>query len=143
MKVSCTCTVNLNDTKVKEITFVSPQIRKLMFDNDFESTLNSNELCAWISFRSFVCGFLGMRKEENYRKMIQNLLQNYQKLGCWMSLKIHFLYSHLNFYSENIGIFRDEKGEWFYLNITKMQQQYQGRWDLGVSALLLLSPKGS
>jgi hypothetical protein len=24
-----------------------------------------------------------------------------------------------------------------------MQQQYQGRWDLGVSALLLLSPKGS
>ena len=37
------------------------------------------------------------QKGPNYEKLINNLLQSYQKLDCNMPLKIHFLHSHLDF----------------------------------------------
>jgi hypothetical protein len=35
-------------------------------------------------------------------------------MGCNMSLKIHFLESKLNFFSENLGEVGDEHGERFH-----------------------------
>jgi len=37
------------------------------------------------------------RWEGSYEDLVNNLLQSYQKLGCNMSLKIHFLHSQLDF----------------------------------------------
>jgi len=36
-----------------------------------------------------------------------------------MSLKLHFLYSHLDFFQENLGAFSEEHGEIFHQAISK------------------------
>jgi hypothetical protein len=46
---------------------------------------------------------LGNRRAQNYEKLVNKLLQSYQKLGCNMSLKIDFLHSLLDFFTENCG----------------------------------------
>jgi hypothetical protein len=51
---------------------------------------------------------MGNMKEENDPEIIQILLQNYQKLGCRMSLKIPFLHSHLSFFPEHPDAFTGE-----------------------------------
>ena len=89
----------LSDAKLKEGVFVRPQIRKVISDKNFHTKLNATELAARRSFKCIVHGFLGKKKEANYKQLIQNLLQTYQKLGCRMSLNIHFLHSHLDFFS--------------------------------------------
>ena len=50
-------------------------------------------------------------------------------MGCRMSLKIHFLHSHLNFF---LGAVSDEHGERFHQDITKMESNYQGKWNPGM-----------
>ncbi|GFN98208.1 Pol polyprotein [Plakobranchus ocellatus] len=46
-----------------------------------------------------------------------------------MSLKIHFLHNHLDFFPANLGAVSDEHGERFHQDISKMERNYQGRWD--------------
>ncbi|UYV83278.1 hypothetical protein LAZ67_23000391 [Cordylochernes scorpioides] len=49
-------------------------------------------------------------------------------LGCNMSLKIHFLHSHLDFFPDNHGSVNDEHGERFHQDISSMEKRYQGKW---------------
>lgn len=46
-----------------------------------------------------------------------------------MSLKVHFLHSHLDFFPENLGDVSDEHGERFHQEMKTMEQRYQGFWD--------------
>ena len=87
-----------SDAKLKAGVFVGPDIRNLMKDENFDQRLYSLELCAWKSFKQVVHNFLGCKKNENYAQIVQEMLIAYQKLGCRMSLKIHFLHSHLDFF---------------------------------------------
>ncbi|GBM76462.1 hypothetical protein AVEN_272741-1 [Araneus ventricosus] len=50
-------------------------------------------------------------------------------MGCNMSLKIHFLHSHLEFYPENLGSVSDEHGGRFHQDISNMGACYQGKWN--------------
>jgi len=45
-----------------------------------------------------------------------------------MSLKIHFLESHLDFFPANLGEVSDKHGEKFYQDIMTMEKQYQDKW---------------
>ena len=45
-----------------------------------------------------------------------------------MSLKIHFLHSHLEFFPENPGSVSDEQGERFHQDISLMEKRYKGKW---------------
>jgi hypothetical protein len=45
------------------------------------------------------------------------MLKNYRILGCNMSIKIIFLYSHLNKFPENLGDVNLEQGERFHQDI--------------------------
>ncbi|UYV65867.1 hypothetical protein LAZ67_3005761 [Cordylochernes scorpioides] len=45
-----------------------------------------------------------------------------------MSLKIHFLHSHLDFFPDNLGAVSDEHGERFHQAISSMEKRYQGKW---------------
>ena len=62
--------------------------------------------------------------------MVTVLLQKYHQLGCNMSLKIHFLHSHLDFFPPppplSCGAVSDEHGERFHQDISVMEQKYQG-----------------
>ncbi|GBM98119.1 hypothetical protein AVEN_229765-1 [Araneus ventricosus] len=56
------------------------------------------------------------------------MLALFQDFGSNMSLKIHFLDFHLNFFPDNCGQVSDEHGERFHQNIANMGKQYQGNW---------------
>ncbi|UYV79852.1 hypothetical protein LAZ67_18000918 [Cordylochernes scorpioides] len=93
---------SISEAKIKEGIFVGPQIRELQQDGNFQNSLNEVETAAWNSFRNVCKNFLGSVKVENYRDIVNDLLLSYKALGCNMSLKIHFLHSHLDFAFQTI-----------------------------------------
>ena len=73
--------------------------------------------------------FLGNKRDDNYTHLVTVLLQKYHNLACNMSLKIHFLHSHLDFFPPSWGAVSDEHGERFHQDISVMEQRYQGHWN--------------
>jgi len=90
---------NASDAKIKEGIFIGPQIRELMQYKQFDEDQNETERSAWLSFRRICKDFLGNQKAANYQDVVQDLLTSYKGMGCNMSLKIHFLESHLDIFS--------------------------------------------
>ena len=90
------------------------------------------ELRAWEAFKSVCSGFLGNTCVPDYQACIEKLLKSDEDMGCRMSLKIHFLHSHLNFFPPNLGTVSDEHGERFHQDIMKMESNYQGKWNPGM-----------
>ncbi|UYV80170.1 hypothetical protein LAZ67_18001877 [Cordylochernes scorpioides] len=116
---------SISEAKIKEGIFVGPQIRELQQDGNFQNSLNEVEAAAWNSFRNVCKNFLGSVKVENYRDIVNDLLLSYKALGCNMSLKIHFLHSHLDFFPDNLGAVSDVHGERFHQAISSMEKRYQ------------------
>ena len=117
----------VSEAKLKESILIGPQIRDLMKDEYFDKLLQDDEKAVWESFKFVVKGFLGNRRAQNYEEFVNNLLQSYQKLGCNMSLKIHFVHSHLDFFPENCGAVNNEQGERFYQDRSSMEKRYKGK----------------
>src|SRR5215469_6829882 len=72
--------------------------------------------------------FVGNHKAANYQNVVQDLLTSYKAMGCNMSLKIHFLESHFDFFPENLGEVSDEHSERFHQDIMAVEKWYQGKW---------------
>ena len=83
---------------MKERIFIGPQIQDFIKDEYFDKFLQGDEKGVWDSFKFVVKGVSGNRRAQNYKDIVNNLLQSYQKLGCNMLLKIHILHSHLDFF---------------------------------------------
>ena len=58
-----------------------------------------------------------------------------------MSIKVHFLHSHLDAFPENLEDVSDEGGERFHQDIQTMEERYQGRYDTKYVGRLLLEPE--
>jgi len=110
----------LREAKIKEGVFMCPQIRRLFRGDMFESLLQGDEKKAWDVFSLVSANFLGNIRAENYKELTKDMLSFYHKVGCNMSLKIHMLRSHLDFFPDNCGMFSDEHGELF---IRKLQRR--------------------
>ena len=46
-----------------------------------------------------------------------------------MSIKIHYLFSHIDRFPENPDAMSDKQGERFHQDKKQMETRYQGRWD--------------
>jgi len=88
-----------------------------MQDKQFDEDLNETKRNSWLSFKGMCKDFLGNHKASNYQDVVQDLLTSYKSVGCNMSLKIHLLESHLEFFPENLGQVCDEYGERFRQDI--------------------------
>ena len=121
-----------SDAKLKAGIFVGPEIRKLMVDDGFQERLNTLELAAWEGFKLVVNNFLGNYRHNRYADMVDNMLKAYENLGSRMSLKMHFLHSHLDLFPPNLGAVSDEQGERFHQDISVMESRYQGRSDANI-----------
>ena len=99
----------LSNEKLKAGIFAYPQIRKLIKDPNFQHSMNEIELASWLSFVEDVQIFLGNSKADNYKDIVQKLLDNFQALGINMSIKVHFLHSHIDRFPEILGDVSDEK----------------------------------
>ena len=120
--------------KIQAGVFDGPQIRKLMADEDFFDSMNEVEKRAWSAFKRVVSEFLGNTKSEGYKTVVNDLLKSFKSLGCNMSIKLHFLNSHLDRFPENLGAVSDEQGERFHQDLKTMEERYQGRWDINMMA---------
>jgi hypothetical protein len=90
----------------------------------FNNLLKGDEKKAWDAFRLVSTNFLGNVRAENYKELIEKMLTLYHKRGCNMSLKIHMLHFHLDFFPNNCGMVSGEHGERF-------RQELQ-RWKNGI-----------
>ena len=106
--------------KIKKSIFVGLQICHFLDNEDFEVTIDELEL-AWHAFKYVFKGFLEKHQEAQRDCILENIIKYYQNLGCNMSLKIHFLHSHLPFFPEDAGDISDEHRERFYQNIASME----------------------
>ncbi|GBM43240.1 hypothetical protein AVEN_45084-1 [Araneus ventricosus] len=106
----------------------------MMKDENFETKMETNERKAWESFKLVITSFLGNKKDPKYKSIVEEMIKNLKILGCSMSLKVHFLNSHLGYFPENLGEVNEEQGERFHQDIKEMKRRYQGKWNLSVIA---------
>ena len=96
--------------------------------------LNQNERRAWVAFRVTVENFLGNRKDRGFESIIKTLVNSYKDMGCNMTIKLHFLHSHLDFFPKNLGAVSDEHGERFHQEILEMEKRYSGKLSINMMA---------
>jgi len=125
----CHAFPGLTMEKLKAGIFDGPQLRQLIRDPEFENSMNEVELEAWKAFVLVVKNFLGNNKARNYAELVTNMLTAFRNLGCNMSIKMHYLFSHMDQFPENLGSMSDEQGERFHQDMKEMETRYQGRWD--------------
>ena len=115
------------EAKLQEGVFIGSETQKLLLDDQLTEKLNFTELDAWKSFKQIVDNFLGKYKAENFVEAVENLLQAYQRLGCRMSLKLHFFLAHLDFFPPILVAVSDEHGERFHQDIALIESRYKGK----------------
>ena len=122
----------ISSAKMKEGIFIGLQIREVMKDPNFEKILTVKEKRAWQSFKWLCENFLGNVRSPSFESGVEDLLDAYKEMRCRLSLKMHFLHSHLDFFQENLGAVSDEQGERFHQDIQSMEARYQGFWNEGM-----------
>ena len=55
-------------------------------------------------------------------------------MGCNISLEVHVLHSHLDFFAENHGDVNDEHGKRFHQDILVMEKRFIEKWNPGMLA---------
>ena len=118
----------LSFDKVKAGVFDDTQVRTLARDEKFVNKMNDKERAAWLSFVAVTRNFLGNKKTDNYHVLVTTVLLDYRGLGCKMSIKLHFLHSHLDKFPSNPEAVSDEQCEWFHQNLMTIEHRYQGLW---------------
>ena len=85
--------------------------------------MNETELAAWLSLVEVVKNFLENYRADNYKEIGNNILGNFRIPGIQMSIKAHFLHSHLDKFSENLGDVNDKQVEQFHQDIKTMEER--------------------
>ncbi len=124
----------LSEAKIKEGVLVGPDTRKLMKNRVFRDILNTAERRAFDSMINTVDNFLGKSRSPNYKVIMADLLDSFDAQDVKVSLKIHFLKNHLDFFPLDLGKISDEHGERFHQVITTIETRYQGRADARMMA---------
>jgi hypothetical protein len=78
--------------KLKAGMLDGPQIRQLINDPYLIASMNEIESCAWSSFVLAVKNVLG-NKADNYTQLVKDMLFHFNRLGCNISVKLHYLQS--------------------------------------------------
>ena len=66
---------------------------------------------------------------------LQRMLAAYKAQGCNISLKVHFLQSHIEYFPENLRAYSEEQGERFHQDVHDFERRYQGKQDVNILAV--------
>ena len=102
-KYICHAFPGLSEEKKRAGIFNGPQIRQLLKDTDFVSSMTSVEARAWDAFSAVTRNFFGNKKAANFKELLQELLSSFETMGCNMSIKLHYLKSHSDEFPKNLG----------------------------------------
>ena len=116
----------LGEEKKKAGVFNGPQIEQLFRDSNFVASVTAHEARVWNAFSLVASNFFDNTKRENYEDLVKKLLSSMQEVQCSMSIKLHFLKNHLEYFPENLGDISEERGERFHQDIRVMEEHYQG-----------------
>ena len=122
-KYLCVKCPAITKEKLKASVIDGPQIRRLVNNPAFMSSMQSAELGEWNVFPVKVTKFLGNTKTEYYKLLVSNLLQVLRMLGCNGSVKVHLLHIHVDYFPDNFGAVRQERRERFHQDIKTMQKR--------------------
>jgi site-specific DNA-adenine methylase len=81
------------------------------------------EKTAWTTFKAACPNFFGNVKADNYKELVEDLLNAYQTMRCNIALKIHILHSHLKFFPPNQRAVSDEHGERYRQDISIVEKK--------------------
>ncbi|KRY64725.1 hypothetical protein T4B_2802 [Trichinella pseudospiralis] len=62
----------------------------------------------WVAFMNIVSGFLGKKKDPEYGQLVNDMLENFEKLGCNLNLKLYFLHLHLDFFHRILLVIKNK-----------------------------------
>jgi hypothetical protein len=65
---------------------------------------------------------LGNHKDEDYENIVRIMFKNFHILGCNMSLKVNFLFSHFILFPKNLDAVSEEQGERLDQDIKQMER---------------------
>jgi len=114
----------ISDTKIKEGVFVILQIRELIENVKVEDSLRGVEKQHGSNSKMSLPEII--RQKTVW--LVAGLVHYYKALRCKVSLKVHFLQSHIDFFLENFGAVSDEHGVRFHQDISSMEKWHQGKW---------------
>jgi hypothetical protein len=83
--------------------------------------MNVVERNAWTTFKNVIEKLPGNHKDEDYENIVRIMFKNVHILGCNMSLKVNFLFSHLNLFLKNLDAVSEVQGEGFDQDIKQME----------------------
>lgn len=99
-----------------------------MFASDeFAAAMTRVEKAAFDGIKNVCENFLGNQKAENYKEIVQQMLDAFDEMKIHISLKIHLLNSHLDDFPANMGDFSDEHGERFHKDVKTIERAYKGK----------------
>lgn len=104
-----------------------PDIRRLMRDEQFENALPEEEEIAWDNLKAVIAGVLGNHREDNWRILVENMLQSFDNIGVNMSLKVHFMHHHQDEFANQMPCESDEHGERFHQISAQLEHWYSGK----------------
>ena len=107
--------------KVRAGVFIGPQIRKLTKVTQFLSTVTNMEKQACLSFAEVVSKFRGNAKCSDCKPIVESMLACFEALRCRMSLKVHFLHAHLDYFPQTFGDMSEEHDERFHHDMKCME----------------------
>ena len=74
---------------------------QLIRDSKFENSMNEVEIEEW---KAFVLIVLGNNKARKYAELTTNTLTSFRNLGCSIGIKMHYLFSHIERFPDNLGL---------------------------------------
>ncbi|CAH0552110.1 unnamed protein product [Brassicogethes aeneus] len=119
----------LSNDKIKHGVLNGPDIRKLTANDRFTKILKNDHRNAWDALKAVIEGVLGKNRvqRDEVKKLVGQMLYYFPKINVSMTLKLHFLYFHLDEFLEQLPTESDEQGERFHQVTMPMEKRYRGK----------------
>lgn len=98
-----------------------------MKDQRFDACLNEKELETWDAIKDVTLALFGNIRDMNYKILVERMLDYFNELGVHMSLKIHLLHHHIDFFDKQLPTESDEQGERFHQTIMEFEDRFKGK----------------
>ena len=98
-----------------------------MQSDEFALSLNKNAAEAWHALKEIIRKVLGRTRVPNYRDLVCGMLEAFARIGVNMSLKVHLMHCHLDYFERQLATESDEQGERFRQVTIPMEIRYRGK----------------
>lgn len=107
--------------------FNGKDIARLMKSVAFTEVLTYEERRGWIFVKEVITRLLGKKRSGAYGPFLEGMMRSFEQLNVHMSLKIHYLHCHIEYFLQQMSTESDEHGERFHQIAAVMEARYKGK----------------